>query len=114
MPLIQVVRPRATNKPRRPYGDPVSTDKQQIRFEPLPPLTRTNLALPLDVVLPSVAAAATQAGVLSFHAVGDTGGEHGTDMQTAIAAAMEAQITGARVAETESCICFARRARRLS
>lgn len=102
MSLVQLLRPRATNKPRRPYGNPVNTDKQQIRFEPLPALTKTNLTLPLEVVLPSVAEAATQAGVLSFHAVGDTGGEHGTDMQTAIAAAMEAQITGASPNATDT------------
>ena len=95
MPLVQLVRPRATNAPRRPYGSPVNTDKEQTRFEPLPALTRNNLTLPLEVVLPTAAAVATETGVLSFHAVGDTGGEHGTDMQTAVAAAMEAQIAGA-------------------
>jgi hypothetical protein len=95
MSPTQLVRPRATSKPRRPYGNPINTDKPQVRFEPPPPLTKTNLTLPLGVILPTVAAAATQAGVLAFHAVGDTGGEHGTDMQSAIADAMEAQIMGA-------------------
>lgn len=94
---IQLTSGRAVAKPRRPYGNPVNTAKTRVRFEAAPARPAGTLTLPLDLVLPSAAAAATKSGALVLHAVGDTGGEHGTDMQRAVADAMEAQIGGASV-----------------
>ena len=86
-------------KSRRPLGDPVSAPKPHPRFIP-PPLTNlTNLTLPLDVVLPEEAKTATDSGVLVFHAVGDTGGIHGDDVEKAISDAMDQQISDATAAK---------------
>jgi hypothetical protein len=54
--------------------------------------------LPLRVVIPRVAEQAQKDGTLVFHAIGDSGGVHGDDVQQAIADAMEAQIESAAVA----------------
>jgi hypothetical protein len=86
-------------KPRRALGDPVSPPKEPLPFIPPPPLVRTNLTLPLEVVAPATAKEASDADKLVFHAVGDTGGVHGTASQEEIAAAMESQITDAAGAD---------------
>src|SRR2546429_6779649 len=92
--------PQPFGKSRRRLGDPVSAPKPHPRFIP-PPLTNlTNLTLPLDVVLPEEAKAATDSGVLVFHAVGDTGGIHGDDVEKAISDAMDQQISDANSAKT--------------
>jgi hypothetical protein len=84
--------PRAA-KPRRPFGDPVAPVKSEPRFIP-PPLTNLQyLNLSLHNVMPDDAIQA--AGKIVFHAVGDTGGVHGTDAQEAIAEQMEAQVKAA-------------------
>jgi 3',5'-cyclic AMP phosphodiesterase CpdA len=85
------------NKTRRSFGDPVAHVKGDPRFI-APPFTNfQNLNLPLDIVLrnPAEDQRIAQAGRLVFHAVGDTGGIHGTDTQEAIAHAMEEQIQAA-------------------
>ncbi len=82
-------------KVRRPVGDPVSTAADNPRFETLPALTVTNLTLSLETILPGVTAAVQETGQIVFHALGDTGGVNGTETETAIAEAMEAQITNA-------------------
>ncbi len=79
-------------KARRAYNDPVEPLAEHDRFEPLPPFTGTSLTLPLETILPGVTKQAESAGQLVFHAVGDTGGVHGTDAQQAVADAMEAQL----------------------
>ncbi|WP_164707997.1 metallophosphoesterase [Paraburkholderia phosphatilytica] len=84
-------------KQRRKVGNPVSPAAEHARFEPLPAYTGTgsDLVLMLDSILPGATADATKAGQLVFHTVGDTGGIHGTETQSAISDAMEAQITAA-------------------
>ena len=80
-------------KPRRGFGDPIAPFKENPRFIP-PPLTNLqNLKLPLRVIMPEEPI--NDAGRIVFHAVGDTGGVHGTDVQEAIAMQMEAQCDAA-------------------
>ncbi len=79
-------------KKRRAYDDPVEPLAEHDRFEPLPAFTGTSLTLPLETILPGITKQAQSAGQLVFHAVGDTGGVHGTDAQQAVADAMEAQL----------------------
>jgi hypothetical protein len=78
-------------KNARPLGDPVASPKPTPRFIPPPPTNLDSLELALKVILPDEAAAAAAADRLVFHAVGDTGGIHGEDVQKAIAVEMEAQ-----------------------
>lgn len=82
-------------KPRRETGDPVSPAPDHARFIPPPPFTGLSLTLPLEAILPGVNQEVEEAGCLVFHALGDTGGIHGTEMQDAIANAMEAQLESA-------------------
>lgn len=87
-------------KPRRGQDDPVSPAAAHPRFIPPPPFTGQSLTLPLETVLPGVTAKIKEAGSLTFHALGDTGGIHGTETQDAIAGAMEAQIQAGGAAST--------------
>jgi hypothetical protein len=82
-------------KTRRPFGAPVALPKDHPAFEPPPFTNRTNLNLPLGVVVPTAEQRAEHAGKLVFHAVGDTGGINGTDTQDAIAHRMEDQLNAA-------------------
>jgi predicted phosphodiesterase len=83
-------------KQHRPQGDPVSPAAQHARFITPPPFTAQSLTLPLEAILPGVTEQIKQAGCLVFHALGDSGGIHGTEMQEAISAAMEAQLKNAQ------------------
>jgi len=85
-------------KTRRAYGDPVSPAALHPRYLPPPPFTAQSLTLPLEAILPGVTAEVAAAGELVFHSIGDSGGIHGTQVQDAIAEAMEAQITAAAAA----------------
>lgn len=85
----------AFGKPTRDPGDPVSPISDHPRFEPLPPFTATSLTLPLEAILPGITEEARRAGGLVFHSVGDTGGVHGTETETAVASAMQDQIATA-------------------
>ena len=87
-------------KGHRPAGDPSSPPKPYPRFVPPPPTNLNNLNLPLDVVLPDEAKAATDAGALIFHSVGDTGGIHGDDVEKAISDVMDQQLSDATAAKT--------------
>lgn len=87
--------PRQFAKVRRPYGNPVALPAKSIRFIPPFDTNRVNLSLPLSMVVPHVNATIQEAGRMVFHVVGDTGGIHGTDIQEAIAEAMEQQIQNA-------------------
>jgi Calcineurin-like phosphoesterase len=80
-------------KSRRPVGDPIASSKSTPRFIPPPPPTRPNLALALGDVMDVTAI--QKAGKLVFHAVGDTGGVYGPDIEEAVASEMEAQYHGA-------------------
>jgi hypothetical protein len=79
-------------RPRRPFGDPVAAPSPNATFIPPPNTNLVNLNLPLRAVLPTVDTDAAHDGQIVFHAVGDTGGIHGTVAQDAIAAQMEQQI----------------------
>jgi hypothetical protein len=82
-------------KTRRPPLEPISNPKNNPHFEKPPITNNVNLTLPLRVIIPDVAAAAASAKTLVFHAIGDSGGIHGDDVQGAVAEAMEAQIKSA-------------------
>ena len=79
------------SKTRRKFLEPISEPKNNPHFEKPPITNNVNLTLPLRIVLPDEAAAAAKSGKLVFHAIGDSGGIHGDDMQTAVAEAMEQQ-----------------------
>lgn len=83
-------------KIRRPLGDPVSHPKPFPGFIPPPPTNLENLSIDLDVILPDEANAALATDSLAFHAVGDTGGIHGDDVEKAISDAMDQQISEAQ------------------
>lgn len=84
--------PFRTNKTRPAYLDPVHEEKESPRFEPVPTPQPVNTVLPLSACLTPAQIAEIQAQQqIVFHVVGDTGGVHGTDIQEAIAVAMEAQ-----------------------
>ncbi len=87
------------SKTRRPLLEPISNPKNNPHFEKLPITNNVNLMLPLSVIVPETAAAATNAGKLVFHAIGDSGGIHGDDVQVAVAEAMESQIKSALAAD---------------
>ncbi|HTO63547.1 MAG TPA: metallophosphoesterase [Bradyrhizobium sp.] len=82
-------------KTRRPPLEPISNPKNNPHFEQPPITNNVNLTLPLRVIIPEVATAAAKEGTLVFHAIGDSGGVHGDDVQVAVAEAMEAQIKSA-------------------
>jgi hypothetical protein len=83
------------SKERRPYLEPISNPKNNPHFEKPPLTNNVNLVLPLSVILPQAAATAAESGTLVFHVIGDSGGIHGDDVQTAVAEAMEGQINSA-------------------
>lgn len=96
--LIPNASPNAPrfSKTRRHYLDPISDPKNNPHFEKPPLTNNVNLILPLRIIVPQIAAAADQAGTLVFHVIGDFGGIHGDNVQTAVADAMEAQIKSAQ------------------
>jgi Calcineurin-like phosphoesterase len=97
-----LTRHNAVGKTRRPVGDPVSALKQSTRFIPVPQSAPAPLKVPFSLFDPVASAAATAAGKLVFHCVGDTGGIHGTATEEAIAEAMEQQIKAAAVGSAAS------------
>jgi calcineurin-like phosphoesterase family protein len=86
-------------KARRPFLEPISFPKNNPHFEKPPLIEKVNQTLPLRVVDPEAAKTATDAGKLVFHAIGDSGGIHGDDIQSAVAEAMEGQIKHASPAD---------------
>jgi hypothetical protein len=88
-------KPRQFAKQPRAYGSPVAVEKEFPTFIDPPLTNRTNLNLPLEVVVPHVSARVQDSGKLVFHTVGDTGGIHGTDVQESIAEAMVRQFSAA-------------------
>lgn len=86
------MHPVRTHKQRPPFGSPQHIGKEFPRFTPVPIPQPVNTILTLSAVLGQTKVSAIQqAEKLVFHAVGDTGGHNGTEVQEAIAAAMEAQ-----------------------
>lgn len=83
-----------THKERPPFGYPVHMYKETPRFYPIPAPQPRNSTLPLGAVLGDTRIEQIKnAKQIVFHAVGDTGGIHGTEVQEALANAMEAQFT---------------------
>jgi len=62
-------------------------------YEPIPRPAPNLLEMPLSAILPGINQTVERAGRLVFHSVGDTGGVAGTEMQDAVARAMEIQIS---------------------
>ncbi len=88
--------PLTFSKPKRAFNDPVSPPPHHPAFI-RPPLTNNvNLAVPLDVILPGSHDRIAKAKTMVFHAVGDSGGIHGTETQDAVAGLMVNQIEDAR------------------
>ena len=83
-------------KIKRILGDPVSHPKPYPQFIPLPPTNLDDLSLDTDVILPEESKAAVDVNSLVFHAVGDTGGIHGDNVEKAIADMMDQQISEAK------------------
>lgn len=100
-----LTRHNAVGKVRRGVGDPVAVLKQTTRFLPVPQTPPALLKVPFSLFDPSASAAATAAGKLVFHCVGDTGGIHGTATEEAIAEGMEAQVKGAAPGDAAS-FCY--------
>lgn len=81
-----------THKPRPEFGATSHAPKQYSQFIPIPVPQPVNCTLPLTAILGADRVNAIQAsGQIVFHTIGDTGGINGTDVQDAIAEAMEAQ-----------------------
>jgi Calcineurin-like phosphoesterase len=97
-----LTRQNAVGKMRRPVGDPVSPLKQSTRFISVPETPPALLKVPFSLFDPAASAAATAAGKLVFHCVGDTGGIHGTATEEAIATGMEQQIPTAGAGDAAS------------
>jgi hypothetical protein len=89
-------KPQAFSKPKRDFNNPVSPPAHSPAFIPPPPTNNVNLNLPLDIILPGADAKIEQTGAMVFHAVGDTGGIKGTEVQEALAAVMVKQIEDSR------------------
>jgi hypothetical protein len=80
------------HKQRPAFGDPIHEGKEFPRFIPVPLAQPVTTTLPLSAVLGATQVnGIQQTGQIVFHAVGDTGGHNGTEVQEAIAGAMEAQ-----------------------
>jgi hypothetical protein len=84
-------------KPKREFNNPVSPPAARPAFIPAPPTNNVNLNLPLDIFLPGASEKIAKSKTMVFHAVGDTGGIHGTETQDGLAAIMVAQIEESRV-----------------
>lgn len=85
-------------KPKIEPGNAVANKPAHEIFYDLPPNRPADLVMPLSHVLPQIAAPAARNKMLVFHAVGDTGGVHGTETEDAVAAAMAQQIEAEGIA----------------
>lgn len=97
-----LTRHNAVGKTVRPVGDPVAALKDNTRFIPVPQAPPALLKVPFSLFDPQASAAATAAGKLVFHCVGDTGGVHGTATEEAIATAMVQQVSSAAAGDAAS------------
>lgn len=96
------IHPVVFAKAKRGTGAAVSPPAAHPRFESLPPLPAGDLTLALTTFLPNIQKDAKTAGKLVFHAMGDTGGVHGTEAQDAVAKAIEGQIDGSAAGDKPS------------
>jgi Calcineurin-like phosphoesterase len=92
-------KPRSFSKPKRDFNNPVSPPAHSPAFIPPPPTNNVSLNLPLDIILPGADAKIAQAEAMVFHAVGDTGGIKGTEVQAGLAAVMVKQIEVSRASK---------------
>lgn len=92
--------PPRFGKTSRTLGNPIADPKRYARFIPPPSTNLVNLSLDMSVVLPEEAATVRDSGKLVFHAVGDTGGIHGDDVEKAISETMELQVSNPKKGET--------------
>jgi hypothetical protein len=80
-------------KKEPPYGSPIAWEKPKKPFQPLPPEPEgLDLVAKLETIAPKAAKQLASSNQLLFHAVGDTGGVNGTEVEDRIADAMQAQI----------------------
>lgn len=80
-----------THKPRVKPGRTTHAPKKHSLYIPVPIAPPADCTLSLDKILKTDKI--IKAGEIVFHAVGDTGGIHGTETQEAVAVAMEKQST---------------------
>lgn len=96
---MQAVR---THKKRPEFGDPRHEGKEFPRFIPVPEPQPIETTLPLSAVLGKKQVNMIEdEGKIVFHAVGDTGGHNGTEVQEAIAQAMENQFGGKKTKNSD-------------
>jgi hypothetical protein len=89
------IKRSAFAKPAPEVGHPVTNFPDEPRFQPLPAPDSADFTLKLETILPGVTDECEKAGSLAFHALGDTGGLHGSETQNAVVAAMQDQIGAA-------------------
>jgi hypothetical protein len=83
------------SKTRRPFGQPVSDAKGHPRYYQIPHTPPANLLLPIDTIMTGISAEIIAAKKLVFHAVGDTGGIKGEEMQEMVSQVMVTQFANA-------------------
>lgn len=82
-------------KPRRPIGSPVSPSPEHAEYVSPSINPEGELTLKLDTILPGISAEIGFYEQIVFYMIGDSGGINGTSAQSAVADAMESQITQA-------------------
>jgi hypothetical protein len=87
---------RNVGAPRRGFGDPVAREPKQVKFVTPPSSDVNDLNLPLHAIAADANDRIESSGRMVFHCVGDTGGINGTDIQEAVAYAMETQLKPAQ------------------
>lgn len=87
------------SKPKREPNNPISPHPAHPAYIEPPERPHGSLTLELETILPGSREDIQSAGKLVFHALGDTGGIHGTDTQERIAAAMQTQLESAPEAD---------------
>jgi len=92
-------KPLSFSKPKRDFNNPVSPPAHSPAFIPPPITNNVNLNLPLDIILPGVDAKIARVQAMVFHAVGDTGGIKGTEVEEELAAVMVKQIEDSRASQ---------------
>jgi hypothetical protein len=81
-------------KKEPPYGSHIALPKLKKPFQLLPPKPQGNeLIASLETLAPKAAKRLVASKCVIFHAVGDTGGVNGTEVEERIADAMQAQIS---------------------
>jgi hypothetical protein len=101
---MQAVR---THKKRPEFGDPRHEGKAFPRFIPIPQPQPAETTYPLSAVLGQRQVSTIEdEGQIVFHAVGDTGGNYGTEVQEAIAQAMEDQYSSKKMRSSDPAFLY--------